>query len=321
MTIELKETPLRDVVKWLQEERHINAVIDGYAVGEGYFALDEPINDHLDEEPIYFLLDRLESLEIDWYIKNEIVHMTTPSRADTILFSVVYDLGELEKQKYKPQELIKMLMETSSGLWESDGDGEGSVNLLGNTLIVLQTYNVNREIGELLAALQDPPSKWRYIAEPPQHEVLRNKLEQTIDVNFQKLPFADVIAQLSARVQIDLRINPIAVDDYGIDLSEPITLSLKNVKVWNALATLLAPLELTHIVHNGAVQIVPLVIAESILNIVVYDVRDIVRNEIDRRNLTALIVDQSGLWEHLGDGEGTLSFPKPGIMVIRQTED
>ncbi|MDA0835606.1 MAG: hypothetical protein O2955_15415 [Planctomycetota bacterium] len=320
VSADLVDIPLTVAVQYLKDESGIDILLDRDDLLAEGIPLDLPINDHLHDEPLYLFLDRLTFQQrIGWYVRDEIVHLTSAILADERLVILSYPVGNLLQIGYTPRPLIETIMQNTSGLWEDDGDGEGTIDVVQGVLVVRQTDFVQREIAELLDALRKP-ERQRYINDPSQHQRIRQTLQQPLTIDVHQRPLNEVVADLSKRTGVDIRFDINELYDRSFETTMPITLQLTN-KSLRAVLDAIHPSELGWFLESGVIWFTLKEAVDEHLKTAVYDVRDICRDEKTQLEMVRVVYSLSGgLWEDHGDGEGTLTSPARGIMVIRQTE-
>lgn len=320
VTVEFTETSLREVGKWVEDQRKIPVLFDAAALsGEG-IPLGEPVTDKLANAPLYLLLNRLQSLGLAWYVEDRILHITTRVAADERLTTQPYNVADLLDAGYKLNDLGDTLMQATSGPWEEvDGTG-GEMQWLGDVQFVRQTAHVHREIAGLLAALRKH-GRQTFTLDPPQHALLRQKLEQNIDVSFRETTLVRAVADLAEKSGADIRLDMPSVRKAGVRDRQPVSLSLTDRKLSTVLDVLLNDLGLTWILRDGVLWIVSKEDSEELQKTAVYDVRDLCRDDSESTALSDAVMSQTaGPWEVIDGTGGTIAFPKSGTLVVRSTE-
>ncbi|MCA9012612.1 MAG: hypothetical protein KDB01_22830, partial [Planctomycetaceae bacterium] len=83
----------------------------------------------------------------------------------------------------------------------------------------------------------------------------------------------------------------------------------------------LSDFKLTWLVQDGVIWIVQNSTAESATRTAIYDVRDLCRDESESEALKYALMEQTGgSWQESGSEVGALMFARPGILVVRHTE-
>ena len=320
VTVRFDEKPLRDIVKWLQEDQSINVLVDYPALADEGLLAGEPIADHSDDAPLYLLLNRLQSMGLDWYFEEETLFITTRPRAEEHFSTNPYNLGDLFDLGYKPQALLRTIRAATGARWEDD-DGEGGATvLLGDVLFVRQPDPVHRQVAGLLTALRKHGRR-TFTVDPPQHEILRQKLNEPVTVEFDETPLKSAITELASQSQLDIRLDATHMNDEGIAERIPVSLKITDRPLNSVLRALLLKLQLTWIYSDGVLLITTESRADENHKTAVFDVRDLCRNPKESSGLMHAISTQTrSKWEDTDGEGGAMISPKPGVLVVRNTE-
>jgi hypothetical protein len=319
VTVNFTEQPLREIVKWLQQERSLNVLVDYSTLAEEGLLVGEPITDHSEDAPLYLLLNRLQVMRLGWYYEDETLFITTTEQADEYKLTVPYNLADLFDSGFKAESGIRTVVNSTGGKWE-DVDGEGGASvLLGDVLFVRQSNAVHQQVAGLLAALRKHGRR-TFTADPAQHEILRQKLDEKITVEFDDAPLNTVIQELARQVKADLRLDLIRLADEGIPDRSPVSVKMTDRPLAIVLRAFLHKLNLTWTLRDGVLWITT-VGCEEANKTAVFDVRDLCRNPRESGQLMRAIQTQTiGKWED-EDGEGgVMTTPKTGVLVVRQSE-
>ncbi len=319
-TQDFSDSSLREVVSWLQEEQNIVVLVDKKALNEIGVSFAEPVSDHLQEAPVYLLLNRLQSMGIGWYYDDEVLYITSAKVAQARTTTVPYNVGDLMDAGYDLDRLVAVITNTiDPDSWEVRG-GIGALNSLGDVLFVRHAYEQQRGVHALLQALRKH-ARQTFLNDPPQHRVFRDKLNTNVSVNFSDTPLTIAIEQLAAGSESDIRLDRPALREARIREREPLTLKLANRKLGTVLQALSLNLELTWILRDGVLWITTPKVAQAFLRTAVYDVRDLCRNTDETAALIEAIVTQSkpDSWSTNG-GDGEIESAKPGTLVVTHQE-
>lgn len=321
VTVEFRETSLSDVVQWLRQQQQIGVLIDGRALDDEGILLNEPITDSLDEEPLYLLLNRLQAVGLAWYFSDGNVHLTSLQAAEDRLATQHYNLGELLDAGFDAAVLTNVITTAvAPDTWEEAG-GTASFILLADVLFVRQSDRIQAEVAGLLAALKTHGRR-TFTFDAPQNERIRQRLEEkTVRVNFHNVPLVDAIAELAKQAECEIRIDAGSLQRSRVRERTPVTLELTDQKLRTTLLALLRDLDLGWIIRDGVLWIVLSQDANELLKTAVYDVRDLARDDDESAALGHAIVSQTAPedWEIAG-GTGTMTFAKPGVLIIHQSE-
>lgn len=320
VTVTFQETSLSEVAQRIQEEQQIAVFLDGRALDEAGILSSEPISDSLADEPLYLLFNRLQTVGLSWYVQDDNVHITTVEGAEEHIATTHYNVGDLFDAGFEPERLTETIVSTvSPDSWNQLG-GPGSYVLLGDVLFVRQTDAIQREVAGLLAALRDHGRR-TFVLDAPQNELLRQRLEETISVNLRGVPLIDAVDRLSDLADTPIRLDRSSLRGAGVRERTPVTLEIADQKLRTALIAILHDLELTWVIRDGLVWVISQDDADEFSKTAVYDVRDLARNFEESKSLQQAIESQASpdQWEAMG-GFGSMDFPKPGVLVVHQTE-
>ena len=137
------------------------------------------------------------------------------------------------------------------------------------------TVLLSAETAKLLRAAATLPEPILLERSPGDAEILR-KLKIPCDVSFDKVPLEKAVRSLAAEWKIPVRIDEQALAGEGIELDEPVSLTIRGVPRRSALQLLLEEPYLTYVVRHDVLLITTEVAADEILETRVYDVADLV---------------------------------------------
>jgi hypothetical protein len=307
---------LQDVIDYLQTELQMVVLVDNEALAEVNVNLADPISDRLDSQPFYLLLQRLEPLEVRWYVQNEVLHLTSPTIAAESTVTQTYNIGHLLDAGYAGGDLTELLERTISPDSWSGAGGTGNAEMIGDVLFILQTPDVQREVQGLLSALQEHGRR-TFIADPPQNVRLRDKLRDQVSIDWKDEPLETAVAQLAELTQADIRLDTRALREARIRERSPITLKLNGQPLSIVLSAMTKSLQLTTQINNGVLWVTSKEAGEPIRKTAVYDVRDLCRDGDESSYLAEALESQAGPdeWQAAG-GLCDLEFAKPGVLVV-----
>jgi len=314
LTIEFNARPLAEFVAWLRDEQKLPVTIDAAARRT---IAQESLTDRLKDEPLELLLDRLFAIGLGWYLENGALHLTSPEEARSHLVLVRYNLGPLFDAGFEPERLIETIRKGTTGPWTGEETAGGTSVLVGDVLFVKQHQETHTEIAVLLSALARHGRR-TLLLDPPQHAPLRAKLAQSISVDFDEIPLKEAIRQIAAKLDVELRVVPEVARGVNFD-REPV----KYVAVDQNATTILAVLSRSPLVPEvraGAIWVASRISATPQRVTAVYDVRDLCLDFGESEALQEAIQTQvPGLWGQGKTVSGLMTFPKPGVLVVRQT--
>lgn len=324
VTVNFTESSVAEVAFWLEQTLSIPVLIDKPALLADGVSTSDPITERLDNQPLYFLLNRLNSAGLDWELSDGILTLTSSEAAGRRLSTESYNITDLLDGGYKAGEVIELVMDSTNGDWAeySEDSVGGSVQILGDILFLRATRKVQLETRALLAGLRTHGRRTD-ILEPAAHLGLRAKMQAVISVDFDNLPLAAVVRELSRLSGAELRLDVPQLAKAGVRGREPVTLKLANCSLETVLRVLLANLDLTWTLRDGVVLVTTQRAASHPDRMAIFDVRDLSENMDEASALMEAIEDQTGAkWSSQSDdGEGgAINAANHGTLVVRQTE-
>jgi hypothetical protein len=319
VTVDLTDATFADTVDWLREERGLLVHFDERGLEDTKIMMTDPINERLSDEPLYFLFDRLRPLGFAWLIEDNVIRVMSYIEAWDRLTTQSYMIGDLLDAGYKIPDLDSALAAVDPDSWAETGS-VGSKLFLGDILFVLQTDDMHRQVSGLLEGLRRHGRR-TFTYDPPQHERIREILDQTVSVDFRNTPLSVALNQLSRQAEIEIRLDRSRLREAGVGGREPVTLTLSDRKLSTTLNLLLAHHGLHWIIDAGMIWVTSSTVAEEHLKPTLFDVRDLARTDDDVRLLIRAVEEQTSpdSWESAG-GVGGILFPRTGVMMVVQTE-
>lgn len=298
----------------------------------------------------------LRDLDLTYVIQDEVLLITTPEKAETMLTTIVYPVADLLKRSNEDgADDFDSLIETITAAvlpntWDTVG-GMGSIapHEDSRSLVVSQTQEVHEQIAGVLEKLRKVagiadgrfPSEGLSPAGQAPGFSLGNvseatkKILKTLDsptrLEFIETPLHDVVSFLKDYHGIEIQIDRKALHDVGIGSDTPITRDLKGITLRSALQLMLRDLDLTYVIQDEVLLITTPEQAETRLETVVYPVGDLVAAYRDASGQTSRDFDslielitttiQPTTWDEVG-GPGSISvFENGQALVFSQTEE
>ncbi|PHR93993.1 MAG: hypothetical protein COA78_32220 [Blastopirellula sp.] len=321
ITVDFTDSSLKEITAWLKENEDIVMLVNKRGLEEVGMLISDPISDRLDDMPIYMLFNRLRMMGLDWYVEDQIVHVTSFAIAEEHMTTVTYPVGDLlDAGSEIDQIAVTVTTTVEPESWEELG-GEGVISFLGDVMLVRQTDEIHRHVRGLLQTIRKH-ARQTYVLDAPQHEDLRKKLDVNITVNFRDEPLSRAAETIGKAAKLDIRLDTRSLDDIGLSERTPVSLSLSDTKVKTVLKALLTELDLTWFIQDGVLWMTTPEAVEDSLKTVVFDVRDLCNDEKAANALIEAITSQASpeSWEELG-GPGAIIAYNPGTLVVSQTEN
>lgn len=160
-------------------------------------------------------------------------------------------------------------------------------------------------------------------------ERLKETLAMRVSLDVEQAPLGRALAHLSQQTGVKMVIDETALDDLGIGVDEPVTVSLQDVTLGTLFETMLSQLELTWFYRRGVMVITTEEEEESALVTRVYPVGDLISNErlapyhsSGYDPLIDVIVStvSSETWAENGGGEAEIrEFHAARALIVSQT--
>ncbi len=164
ISFEFPDTMLRDVAKWLEAETGAKFRLDEQALTEAGLDEEARVSTVLENLPLHValhqLLSNVNGTPLTVHVSNEECLITTAEKANEMYETVLYRVGPLGMTGEKLNEFVSMLEQETSGPWDADEPGTGTIAGIEprSILAVRQTQRVHREILEILHGLRPTPS-------------------------------------------------------------------------------------------------------------------------------------------------------------------
>ncbi len=161
---------------------------------------------------------------------------------------------------------------------------------------------------------------------------IRQALAKPIELNFKETPLAEVVKTLRDKLHINILLDKRTLAEAGVAEDTPVTFSISNISAKSALALMLRDLgDLTAVIQHELLMITTVDEANSILEIRVYDVTDLVygtESKDEKPDFQSLIdviaaCVRPTSWDSVG-GLGSISpFDAVGIkaLVLSTSQD
>ncbi len=325
------DVPLMTVAEYISQEYGIHVSVHENQLAEAGVPSDEFVS-LPSGLPLYMVLEQglrdVAGTQLDWYLEDGILSITTFDETIDLLSPVVYDVGDLLVTNDDGQWLIDLLQDQTSGEWmDHDGIG-GEADLIGNVLLVRQTQITHREIGSLLAAMRVDARIVRAV--DATNAAVFETLDQPVAIEFESAPISSVAEMLAAQLGVTFFICEQELQDAGLTPAEEITYQQGERPLRQALDIMLdyvAGTRLTYLVDYGVINITSEYDAADRHFVTVYQVSDILDSMPLSHGLPdypALIdivqTQTSGEWVDI-DGIGGEIAPLPGGRIaIRTTQ-
>lgn len=227
--------------------------------------------------------------------------------------------------------LIHLLEFMTSPSWSSRHEGPGgTISLLENNLVIRQTHYGHEEVERILHTIRQftqGPLNPATVPIRPLHypieedEFVKNALTKVVNVECRELPLNQFLKEVSAKLDIPVEIDELALQEEGVALEEPITLHLENLPAKSILQITFEPLGLAGLVEDGRLLVTSIIAAEERHFTKIHDIRDLYEAKHTGTALLDLLQQEtSGPWGEIDGTGGWIDEPLNGLLVVRQTE-
>jgi len=292
------QTPLTDVVEHLQRMMKINILLDAVALE------DSSIDPSTSQVTIAMRASRgsaidlmLSQMGLTWTVRDGAMVITTARKAQEELSTKVYPIEDLSLVGGSDR-MIQIITSTIAPQTWGKAGGPGSIAdsprlqppRRYDRLVVRQTYQVHRQIRQLLATLRTMDADaaagktpepvllhGALTASPAAVQYYRKALAQPVsEFDFEQTPLTDLVEHVVHAHKMNVVLDSIALENESIDASTTaVTFSVKGIPLGQALSLLLERLGLTWILEGDYVRITTKQFAEGRLVVGVYPVGDL----------------------------------------------
>jgi hypothetical protein len=156
---------------------------------------------------------------------------------------------------------------------------------------------------------------------------IQEALDRKVDLELDEIPLTEAIGQIKQKYQLPIQLDLAALKSAGIDpAASRVAINVHRITLRSALRLLLGQCNLTYIFSDDILRATSIEQANSTLNTVVYDVRDLLSAEnVGQPDTTGLVkllrdcVDPPS-WSEQG-GPATCEPGPLGTLIVAQTQD
>lgn len=336
-SVDFQETSFRDAIAKLRDLAAIDLLMDLRGIEDAGIDSDAAFTARVPVgAPLAAVLDMVvRDMGLAWIVRDDLIEITTPDRADQRLFVHVHDVSDLAAAPGGLALLgdtIKRAVHPET--WKENG-GPGVIApdaASGTALVVSNSWRVQRRIAglvDVLRRLKATPVEARrplgaagYWSDQPVVVAARAALDKAVDAVFMKTPLRDVTAELSKRAGVPISIDFRAVEESGVDLDTPVSLAIKGGRLAVVLDRILEPMQLAVEVGDEGLVVTRPARSLDTMAVAVYPVGHLGGGDRSVGSLAELMMSQVDptAWETVG-GEAAV-FPIDGdvpCLVVRQS--
>jgi hypothetical protein len=237
--LEFIDTPLADVLQFLQDYHKITVRMDKPALENADVRGDTPVTRNLKDSSLESSLGlMLKEPKLTYDVGDGVLWITTVEGTKDQVVIRLYSVDEIvetrkvgEVNELQCDGLIRTITATiAPGSWHTAG-GHGTISAItrgpARSLVVCQTQQVHIEIAELLARMRCLAEGKQFISAA--EEDIFKALHSPTQLEFTETPLEDVIDYLKDYHKIHIQL------DTGVVADMPVTSNLKGVKLQSAL--------------------------------------------------------------------------------------
>jgi hypothetical protein len=314
------DNPLTEVCEFLSHTHGVPALIHKSALQDNGIDLDMPITLQLTGLTFEEVLNHLtRPMGLAWEVDGGLVRITV---RDHVRYQTRhFDLHSLTKRGHSMQNLVSFLRLAAND-WENDGNGAGTTAVIGDSVVVRQSFHHQRRIARALAAIEQQEPMKVLDTCTGRDRLLQSLLRHPSEAEFVDAPLIEVLQFLSDKHSIPILLDTTRLEDEGIARDTPVTLTLKKPRLGRLLNLLLDELDLTYQLRDGVIRVTTVHAAEEVPAWIVYNVHDLADSGASLEELTQAIQNTtSGQWQDV-DGEGghLVWLEVGGCLLVKQTD-
>ncbi len=281
----VKEVTLEAAIEKLAKDHDLQILIDKPTLQDEGISLELPVTLAVADITLRSVLKLvLEPQQLAYVIRNEVLMVTTETKASDQLVTRIYDIRPvLEGDRYAS--LIDMITSCiQPETWDEVG-GPGSIKPvhIAQALSIRQTQAVHDEIASILAEVErqlsvptgTPPAAPLLDANREAEQSIRAKLAAKGNLKCRDETLESALRRIAGEHRLPLWIDRATLQDEGISTETPVALDVRDVRLESALELLIEPLQLKWVIEDEVLKITTSTRASERLSTRVYDVRDL----------------------------------------------
>ncbi len=319
--VNFADNPLTEACEYLSETNNVPVLIHKSALQDEGIALDTPITLQLTGLTFEEVLNHLtRPMGLAWEVEDGLMRITTPGhvRYQTRHF----DLHALTKRGHSMSALLEFLRLAAIGWKDVDGNGNGTIAVIGDSVVVRQTFHHQRRIARALAAIEQQAPMTALDTCTGRKRLLQSLLRHPSEVVFLETPLTVALHYLSDKHAIPILIDIVALEGEGIARDTPVTLTLAKPRLGPLLDLLLDELGLTYQLRDGVIRVTTVNAAANDMAWIVYNVHDLADTGESLDELSQAIQSTtSGPWQNVnGEGGDLVWLEVGGCLLVKQTD-
>jgi hypothetical protein len=120
-------------------------------------------------------------------------------------------------------------------------------------------------------------------------ERIRKALDHSTHMEFIETPLQDAVDYLKDLHQIEIQLDTKSMEEAGVGTDTPMTRTIKGISLGAALRLLLSPVDLTHVVKDGVLQITTVDALDQVMELRVHNVKDLLQTDTSVDELAGIL--------------------------------
>ena len=314
--------PLTDAFAYLSDLHDVPVLFHKSALQDEGIALDTPVTLQLTGLSFEEVLNHLtRPMGLAWEVEGGLVRITTPGRV-RYHHTRHFDLHALTKRGHSKWALLDFLRLAAIGWEDVDGNGNGTTAVIGDSVVVRQSFHHLRRIARALAAIEQQEPMKALDTCTGRERLLQSLRRDPSEVVFAETPLVKALKYLSDKHGIPILLDAVALESEGIARDTPVTLTLAKPRLGRLLNLLFDDLGLTYLLRDGVIRVTTVNTAESDMVWIVYNVHDLADTDASLHELSQAIQNTtSGIWLDVnGEGGQLMWLEVGGCLMVRQTD-
>ena len=326
---EMKDVTLQQVLERIEELTFSQVRFDRESLTSAGLSIEREtmISEWPQGEPIGNVLHRLpgQGVELTWIVEKGLMTLTTREHADLCYTTKRYYIGDLLGEDRETRTILYLLENQTSGPWDCDEPGTGTISAMGNHLIVRQTFRVQDEVQGVLAALRH---REPIVLLACTDEGLRQRRalheEAIVSFDLQDVTLLEFCQQLGDLTGMSFKLDQQPLSDAGLDAETKLNARAKGLPLEIALRVNLMNVngvELTVVAEDDVILLTTVENANLKYETILYNLESlgITGDRLDEF-VAVLETETSGPWDRDEPGTGTVgTFPLRSAILVRQT--
>ncbi len=261
--------------------------------------------------------------QLAWVIHEGVATLTTEEKAYETYVTKQYPIGDLLPEGQDPKPLIELLQNSTSGPWDDEEPGTGTIHPFQDLLIIRQTHRNQQEVVATLAGLRRE-ERMILLDSSDDDLLLRRSLEKKlVSFDWPDVTLGDLTNQLQETTGVKFRLDEQGLTDAGLDKDTRVDARAVNLPLVVALLKNLGNVHGTELTVHIADEECLITTAEKVNEMyetILYRVGawGITGGDVDE--FAALLeLETSGPWDANEQGTGTINVFEPrSLLAVRQ---